>query len=232
MENKKSLVATCCRLLEANGLIDFSGHVSCRVNDNVFMINSHGKSRLEVGPGDIVEATMDAAPVHEGTKLPSEIHIHSSIYQSRQDVHAVAHLHSPAVISLSTARRPIFPAIFQGTLFADGIPVYEDARHVNTVSRGNRLSSALGNAKVVVIRAHGSVVTARNIRELFFFCVYFEKNAQRLLEAYSAGNPEPLSAEEQAEGKEGLRKEQIINKVWDYHFSKLTPLLSTGQTGA
>ena len=221
MNELKSQVAACCRLLEASALIDFSGHVSCRVNDDSFLINSHGKSRLAIEPGDIVEAKMDATAVQTGTILPSETHIHSSIYQARKDIHAVAHLHSPAVISLSIARQPIFPAIFQGALFADGIPVYKDARHVNTASRGNRLAMALGNAKVAVIRGHGSVVVAENVKALFFLSMYFEKNAQRLLDAYRAGNPEPLTAEEQEEGQTTLLKERIINKVWDYYLSKL-----------
>jgi len=220
MEEQKALVATCCRLLEANGLIDFSGHVSCRIDDDRFLINSHGKSRLEVGPADIVEAGMDAAALQDGARVPSETHLHSSIYRTRKDVRAVAHLHSPAVISLSIARRPIFPAIFQGTLFANGVPVYEDARHVNSASRGDRLARALGNAKVVIIRGHGSAVVAENVKALFFLSVYFEKNAQRLLDAYRAGNPEPLSPETQAEGMEGLLKERIIAKVWDYYLSK------------
>ncbi len=54
------------------------------------------------------------------------------------------------------------------------------------------MAKALGDAKVAVIRAHGSVVVADNLKALFFFCVYFEKNAQRLLEAYASGTPEPL----------------------------------------
>jgi len=221
MNELKSQIAICCRLLEANALIDFSGHVSCRVNEDFFLINSHGKSRQEVEPGDIVEAKMDATAVQAETKVPSETHIHSSIYQARKDIHAIAHLHSPAVISLSIARQPIFPAIFQGTLFRDGIPIYKDARHVNTASRGNSLAMALGKAKVVIIRGHGSVVVAESVKALFFLSIYFEKNAQRLLEAYRSGNPEPLSSEEQEEGQSILLNEGIINKVWDYYVSKL-----------
>ena len=221
-DDLKSQVAICCRLLEASALVDFSGHVSCRVNEDRFLINSHGTSRLTVEPGDIVEARMDATTVQAGTKVPSETHIHASVFKARKDVQAVAHLHSPAVISLSIARQPIFPAIFQGALFADGIPIYKDARHVNTASRGDSLAMTLGNSKVVVIRGHGSVVVAKNVKELFFLSIYFEKNAQRLLEAYQAGNPEPLSAEEQEEGQSTLLKEGIINKVWDYYSSKLS----------
>ena len=221
MNEFKSDVALCCRLLESSALIDFSGHVSCRIDENIFLINSHGKSRLEVGPEDIVEAKMDATAVKPGIRLPSETHIHSSIYKARKDIRAVAHLHSPAVIGLSISRQPIFPAIFQGTLFSDGIPVYEDARHINTAERGDRLAMGLGNAKVVVIRGHGSVVAAPSVKALFFFSMYFEKNAQRLLDAYRAGEPEPLSPEEQEEGRTILMKESIMNKVWDYYVSKL-----------
>ena len=221
MENTRQLLANCCRLLEANALIDFSGHVSYRIREDAFLINSHGKSRFEVGPADMVAARLDGTPLHEGDMLPSEIYIHSSIYRARKDVHAIAHLHSPAVISLSISRQPVFPAIFQGTLFADGIPVFKDARHVNTPSRGDRLAGALGSAKVVVIQGHGSVVVADNIKTLFFFCIYFEKNAQRLLEAYHAGNPKPLSKEEQAEGIDVLLKGRIVDKVWDYYLSKM-----------
>jgi ribulose-5-phosphate 4-epimerase/fuculose-1-phosphate aldolase len=222
MDDVKQALADCCRLLEANALIDFSGHVSCRIDAETFLINSYGKSRSQVGPDDMVAARLDGTPVNEGYMLPSEIHIHSSVYRFRNDVHAIAHLHSPAVISLSIARRPIFPSIFQGTLFADGIPIYKDARHVNTAARGDRLATTLGNAKVVIIQGHGSVVAAENIKMLFYFCIYFEKNAQRLLEAYHAGNPEPLSTEAQAEGKEALSKARIANKVWEYYFSKMS----------
>jgi ribulose-5-phosphate 4-epimerase/fuculose-1-phosphate aldolase len=221
MENIKQTLATCCRLLEANGLIDFSGHVSFRDGEDTFLINSHGKSRFKVGPEDMVAARLDGTPAGKGYRLPSEIHIHSSILRARRDARAVAHLHSPAVISLSIARQPIFPAIFQGTLFADGIPVYDDARHVNTPARGDRLATALGNAKVVVIRGHGSVVVAEDIKTLFFFSMYFEKNARRLLEGYHAGNPEPLSAKAQKEGSKVLMNERIIDKVWDYYNSKI-----------
>ena len=223
MDNIKQALATCCRLLEANALIDFSGHVSFRESEDSFLINSHGKSRFQVGPEDVVAAHLDGTPARKGYRLPSEIHIHSSIYQARRDVRAIVHLHSPAVISLSIARRPIFPAIFQGALFADGIPVYKDARHINTPARGDRLAAMLGNAKVVVIQGHGSVVVAENIKTLFFFCIYFEKNARRLLEAYYAGNPEPLSAEEQKEGRDVLLNERIIDKIWDYYNSKMSP---------
>ncbi len=215
----RALAAQCCRLLEANGLIDFSGHVSSRLGADRFLINPRDQSRFTARPEEFVAASLDDAPSSTGT-LPSEAYIHSSIYRLRPDVHAVAHLHSPAVISLSVARRPIFPAIINGALFADGIPIFEDCRLVNTRDRGDKLAQALGSARAVVIRGHGSVVAAENIKALFFSCVYFERNAQRLLEAYASGTPEPLPSDEMAEMHQWLLKGRLHGKIWDYYASR------------
>lgn len=217
----RNQVAQCCRMLEACGLIDFSGHVSSRFGDNRFLINPRDLSRFTAAADELVEARLDGAPVEKGGGVPSEVYIHSSIYQVRPDVTAIAHLHSPAVITLSIARRPIFPAIINGTLFADGIPIYEDSRIVNTAERGAGLAKALGNAKAVVIRGHGSVVVADSIKALFMFCVYFERNAQRLFEAYQIGSPQPLPPEEIQDQKEFLLRGRVYPKVWDYYASKL-----------
>jgi L-ribulose-5-phosphate 4-epimerase len=153
--------------------------------------------------------------------LPSEAYIHSSIYNLRTDVNAIAHLHSPAVISLSISGRPIFPAVISGAIFADGIPIYPDSRLVNSTVRGEHLARALGNARAVIIRGHGSVVVAESIKSLFFACIYFERNAERLREAYQIGNPQPLPPEELEEMRQWLSKERVHDKIWDYYASMI-----------
>ena len=221
MEDQRVLLAKCCRMFEQSGLVNFGGHVSSRISEEIFLINAYGKSRMEVAPEDLVETYLDGSPVDEGVKIPSEVHIHAAIYRARKDVNAVAHLHSPATVSLSIARKPFFPAIYQGTLFAGGIPIHEDARLVNTPSRGERLAKTLAEARIVIMRGHGSAVVADSIKRLFFLSVYFENNARRLLEAYNAGNPEPLSKEEIEDGEKNLVRESVMNKLWDYFESKL-----------
>jgi ribulose-5-phosphate 4-epimerase/fuculose-1-phosphate aldolase len=213
-------VAQCCRMLEACGLIDFSGHVSSRSGDNRFLINSRDQSRFTAGPEDLVEADLDGRPLGKGD-VPSEVFIYSSIYRVKPEVNAIAHLHSPAVITLSIARREIFPATLNGALFADGIPMYEDSRLINSPARGDLLARTLGHARAIVIRGHGSVVVAENIKTLFLSCVYFERNAQRLVEAYPIGSPKPLPADQMAELKEWLIHGRVNVKVWEYYASKL-----------
>jgi ribulose-5-phosphate 4-epimerase/fuculose-1-phosphate aldolase len=216
----RAQVAQCCRMIEACGLIDFSGHVSSRSGENRFLINPREQSRFTASPEDLVEADLEGKAVGKGD-VPTEVFIYSSIYRVRPDVHAIAHLHSPAVITLSIARRDIFPATLNGALFADGIPIYEDSRLINSPARGDLLARALGKTRAIVIRGHGSVVVAEDIKLLFLSCVYFERNAQRLIEAYPIGSPRPLPADQMAELKDWLIKGRVSGKVWDYYASKL-----------
>jgi L-ribulose-5-phosphate 4-epimerase len=215
----RGLIAQCCRMLEATNLIDFSGHVSSRSGGG-FLINPRDQSRFTAKPEELVVACLDGSSSIKGT-LPSEAFIHSSIYQLRPDVNAIAHLHSPAVITLSIAGRPIFPAVISGAVFADGIPIYDDSRLVNSMARGDQLAKALGNARAVIIRGHGSVVVAESIKSLFFACIYFERNAERLREAYQIGNPRPLPPDELEEMRQWLSKERVHGKIWDYYASML-----------
>ena len=215
----RGLIAQCCRMLEANNLIDFSGHVSGR-SAGGFLINPRDQSRFTAKPEELVEACLDGSAALQGT-LPSEAYIHSAIYRLRPDVHAIAHLHSPAVITLSIAGRPIFPAVISGAIFADGIPIYPDSRLINSMARGEQLAKALGHARAIIIRGHGSVVVAESIKSLFFACVYFERNAERLREAYQIGNPQPLPLEELEEMRQWLSKERVHGKIWDYYASMI-----------
>jgi L-ribulose-5-phosphate 4-epimerase len=217
----RGLIAQCCRMLEANNLIDFSGHVSSR-SAGGFLINPRDQSRFSAKPEELVEASLDGSSSDKGRgALPSEAYIHSSIYHLRSDVNAIAHLHSPAVITLSIAGRPIFPAVISGAVFADGIPIYHDSRLVNSIARGDQLAKALGNARAVILRGHGSVVVAESIKSLFFACIYFERNAERLREAYQIGNPQPLPPEELEEMRQWLSKERVHDKIWDYYTSMI-----------
>lgn len=213
-------VATCCRLLEYLGLIDFSGHVSARIpGTDTILVNSWGRSRCSVGPQDIVKANLAGEPLEEGAILPSEVYIHTAIYRRRPDVGAVAHLHPPATIALSVAGKDYLPVIYHGAIFAAGVPVYDDCRHVNCLERGEALAATLGQARAVIMRGHGAAVVAENVKGAFFAAVYLEDNAQKLLEAYRLGEPRVLRQEELAAGNR-IWQERQFEKVWTYYRDK------------
>ncbi len=211
-------VAMCVRMLEYLGLIDFSGHVSCRIpgTDSMF-INSWGASRHRLGPSDIVKSDMNGKPLEAGVILPSEKFIHTSVYKFRPDINAVAHLHPPVTTALSAAGKEYVPVMHHGAIFHAGVSVHDDCGHVNTVEKGDAIAASLGPRRAVIMRGHGAVVAAESVMGVFFGSVYLEDNAKKLADVYKMGaKPVVLREDELRESKKIWRQDQF-DKIWNYY---------------
>lgn len=216
-------VALACRMLEHAGLIDFSGHISARDPEEGYWIHPINTPRNEVKGDDILHVSLDGELLEGKSKPPSERFIHGEIYRLRPDVGSIAHLHPAMTTLLSIIKHPYIPVIQHGAIFADGVPVLDDSRHVNTRERGERLAQVLGSHRAAIIRGHGAVVVGKSVVDCFMAAVYMEDNAVQLWRALSAGTPQPLSEEEAADG---MRSFSVISaqKVWDYHRRQLTAI--------
>lgn len=214
-------VATCCRLSEYLDLFDFSGHISSRIpgTDCIF-INSRKSVRSNIEPQDIIKFNLKDPGAGEGSLAPSEVHIHTAIYQHRPDVNAVAHLHSPAVIALSVTGKKFIPVIYRSYMFGAGVPFYDDSRTVSSLNDGNVLAETLGQRRAVIMRGHGSVVVADTLPALLYYSLSLELNARNQLAAYQAGvTPLPLRQEEIAEGNRHFGQKSF-DKAWQYYLHK------------
>ncbi|MFB3887411.1 MAG: class II aldolase/adducin family protein [Thermodesulfobacteriota bacterium] len=116
----KDKLARACRLLEMTGLIDYSGHISARVpGGQSFWIHPRQLSRTEVKPADMVEVTLKGESVGGGSKPPSETPIHTAVYQVRQDVNCVIHLHPHYSILPSIVGQDLIPVCQHGAVIAE-----------------------------------------------------------------------------------------------------------------
>ena len=84
-------IALANRILANEGVLDAFGHVSARhPSDSGRYLLSRSRSPELVEPGDILEYTLDSAPVRPpSVLLYSERVIHGEIYKARPDVMAV-----------------------------------------------------------------------------------------------------------------------------------------------
>ena len=214
-------LATCIRMLEYLGLIDFSGHVSVRTqqNDDEILINSWGASRCCLGPQDIVKANLEGEALDENTIVPSEIHIHMAVYRRRPDINTVAHLHPPVTTALSVAGRTYVPVMHHGAIFGTGVPVHDDCGHVNSREKGDALAETLGDHRAMIMRGHGAVVVAESVKAVFFGSVYLEDNARKLSESLKIGEPIPLR-EDELKASAGIWRQNQFDKVWQYYQEK------------
>ena len=208
IRNLKSQIAIAVRLLTAEGLMDFNGHLSARVPDdpNKILINPRHVSRNALIAEDIVLVDLRGKPLDGGKEPPSETPIHTAIYRQRADVLSVAHIHPVIATAFSIAEVPLVPVFMLGCLFGGGVPVFDLPDPIRSDALGESLAENLGQARAALMRSHGAVVVGESVEACFTACIWLEENAKKFLTARQLGNSvRPLSAEE---------VERMKNSLW------------------
>jgi ribulose-5-phosphate 4-epimerase/fuculose-1-phosphate aldolase len=78
----------------------------------------------------------------------------------------------------------------------------------------------LGDGKGVVLRGHGAVVAGSNIEATVYAGFNMEENAKLLFDAYTIGQPIPMSAEQIKSAIEKTYQPFSAKKVWEYYLDK------------
>ncbi len=213
----KILVAKSVRMLEYAGLLDMHGHTSIRVpGKDQILILSRLVSRREVAAKDIVLVGLDGTPVNPDDEPPSEVWLHTEIYNRRPDVQAIVHAHPHYATVLSIANQPIEPVFGIGAFMGE-IPIYGDPDLVNTKEKGARLAETLGNARIAMIQSHGAVITGSNLMEAVAATVNLEENSKKQVEALSiTPNIKIFSQEERERVGKNNWSPSTVFKTWEY----------------
>jgi L-ribulose-5-phosphate 4-epimerase len=217
----KQQLADALRMMERAEVIDFNGHMSCRLPGTDHVLINSGKSvRSALTAADIIAIDMEGKPVAGDVVPPMEFHIHTEIYRRRPDVNAVAHTHPVWSTLFSMTGQKVEPVTMQAAVMG---PVQTFARtaSINQKALAEELAAALGPHRVVMLKSHGAVVVGADIVEAFVLGIYLEETARRQYLARALGTPYTLSAAEVETIGANLRKPHLLKKVWDYHHAKL-----------
>jgi ribulose-5-phosphate 4-epimerase/fuculose-1-phosphate aldolase len=214
------------RILAREGVLDVFGHVSARHPeraDRYFM--SCSRSPELVKAEDIMEFDLDSNAIDPQDRTTySERPIHGCIYQARPEVGAVCHNHAHALLPFAVTTRPLRPVFHVAAAIGANVPTWEirddfgDATNmlVTDNQRGKSLAKALGSGSTCLMRGHGSVVAARNVRSTVFVAISLMENAAILTEALKLGEINYLSAGEVRELSERVLAPKSLDRAWDY----------------
>lgn len=220
----RAQIAICTRIMNMEGLIDYSGHVSARIPDGSgIIIQSFDDSRAALEPGDLLICDFDGNLVDgaQGKKPPREVYIHTEIMKARPDVNAVGHFHPETATMFTLVEgRPLVPVKNHAARWMDGIPVHPDPGHISSVETGRALTATLGGCHAALIRAHGVAVTAESIEALLIDSVHFEENAKTLFHAAALGDVKGLSDDEMKDFLSRFNRTAHIEKLWKYYLGR------------
>ena len=217
----KEKLARACRMLEMVGLIDFSGHISGRIpGSKTFFIHPGYLARNEVKPADMIEVNLDGSTVVKGGRIPDETPIHAAVYQKRNDVNSVIHMHPHYAIIPGIVGKPLVSVCHHGAIFGATVPLYPHAAKIVGFDHADPLADLLGQGRAVIMQGHGAVVAESAVERVFLSSLHLEENARLLVEASAMGTPIPLPMEEIARAAAVTYKPSSIEKSWSYFIEK------------
>jgi ribulose-5-phosphate 4-epimerase/fuculose-1-phosphate aldolase len=144
--------------------------------------------------------------------------IHAGILKARPEVGAIIHFH-PKAATLFSMVEDVVPAAMKNHAYCwrGGIPVHPDSSLFKTATQGDDLAKMLGPHLVYLLRAHGAVVVAEDVRSMMIDAIHFEENAEAYIQASVLGTPKLPSAEETLAMKSTFDRDRHIPKLWKYY---------------
>ena len=222
MDDLRQQLADALAMMERAEVIDFNGHMSCRLPGTPNILINSGKSvRSRLTAADIIEIDLDGRPVGHDVAPPMEFHLHSAVYRRRPDVNAVAHTHPLWSTLFSSAGEAVQPVTMQAAVMGP-VQTFAKTASINQRPLAEELAAALGPHRVIMLRSHGAVTVGADIVEAFVLAIYLEETARRQYLARAIGTPYVLAAAEVETIGANLRRPHLLRKVWDYHHGKLT----------
>ena len=212
-------------MLEHNGILDYNGHASIRLDGERMLINIGSCQRSQLTAEDICTIYFDGNVVEGNGKPPLEFHLHAGVYKARADVQAVIHAHPNWSTILSTAGVEYLPVYAQGSLVYP-LPILDSPDSINNPEMAKRLTDTLQDRPAALMKAHGAVTCGDSLVDAFVLMNYLEDNAERQYMAAQIGTPYSFTQEELDLCREKLWNPNLFKRTWDHFSAKLDEAVS------
>jgi ribulose-5-phosphate 4-epimerase/fuculose-1-phosphate aldolase len=132
----------------------------------------------EVTDASLLKISLEAE-VLEGTEVQynkTGYVLHSSIYQSRPDINAIFHLHTPAGVAVACMECGLLPISQFSFHFYNRLSYHNyHSLALDENKHGKQLANDLGQNKAMILRNHGTLTCGGTIHEAFFYSYYLEQ---------------------------------------------------------
>jgi ribulose-5-phosphate 4-epimerase/fuculose-1-phosphate aldolase len=213
-------VAAATRILVAQGILDYSGHVSTRLpGGETFLIQTGLDSRAELRPERLLVVDYAGKVVQGEGNVPAELALHLEVLKARPDVESVLHCHMELAIAFTMMEGvQLMPMRARAVRWESGIPTHPDPSHIKLPEQGAALARSLGPHHALLMRGHGLTLVAESVPALLVDAVHFKENAQAMMQVLQSGaEPEPLTEDELVQINKHEMREFHIGKLWNYY---------------
>ena len=202
-------LAWACRILAAEGYADLTlGHISARGPEGEVWIKRKGVALDEVEPDDVVSLDDTDAVLHLETVL------HTGVYRAREDVGAVVHGHPPHATALGATTADLALLTHDGILFAGGVGRFDDPDLIVDDDQGDRVASALGRRRAVLMQNHGVLVVGKDVPWAVLTAITLERAARLQSIASTLGELRPIAPELALQLLPVKYRDEFVDEYW------------------
>ncbi|CAG9863863.1 unnamed protein product [Phyllotreta striolata] len=170
-----------CKLACLYRLIDLYGWaygsttlITARLNqdDEQFLVNPYGMLFHEVTASSLIKVDMQGGVIEQGTTNFSvnitAFSLHAAVHSARPDIKCIVHVHTPAVIAISSLKQGLMPLSQESAVVGDISAHLYSGGHLNAEER-DKLARNLGPInKVLLLTNQGALCCGETIEEAFY----------------------------------------------------------------
>ncbi len=192
--HRQERLAGAFRLFSRYGFAQgLAGHITARDPEwtDHFWVNPLGRDFGRIRVSDLLLVNGDGEiVVGNGPLNQAAFAIHAAIHEGRPDVIAAAHTHSIYGKAWSTLGRKLDPLTQDSCSFYEDHSLFDDFQGVVLdTSEGDRIVSALGNHKAVILKNHGILTVGPSVEAAAWWYIALENACHTQLLAEAAGEP-------------------------------------------
>lgn len=171
MNATKQKLVQAYHILSHLGLDDHTyTHLSAR-EGNAFYISPFGLRYKEVSYDNLLKVTFDGE-ILEGSEFQynkTGYMIHGAVYQGRQDINAIFHIHTPEIVAVSACKDGLLPISQWALHFYERLSYHPYNSLELTTEQSKLLVNNLGQNYTMLMQNHGSATCGRTIEEAMFY---------------------------------------------------------------
>ena len=214
----KETLITACRILDHEGVMDELGHFSVRCPEKGGILINGKVSPGQAAEENIILLDMDGNKLAGDLEPAAESPLHLAVYQKRPDVMAIAHTHSPMIVTLSVAGIPLRTVENQGAcVIGTRAPFFKKYGLVDSFELGYEVAETLGSRNICVLKSHGNIVVGESIEKVCVWAIWAEKAARIQYQAMRLGDPHWYPEEEIDKMVEQQRRGKGHVRTWKYY---------------
>lgn len=184
-------LAAAYRLVDHYGWTDMIfTHLSMRVPgpEHHFLINPYGMMFDEVTASNLVKIDLDGNIVmHNGYDVnPAGFCIHSAIHMSREDAHAVMHVHTDDGVAVASMAEGLLPITQTAMVIHDEVAYHEYEGVALDLGERERLVRDIGDKKLLILRNHGTLAVGATVSDCFLMLYTLERACSMQVRAMTA----------------------------------------------